>query len=152
MRTGEPSSSKRSGLCWRSETGWAPKDFALTGVGRQAREVNRWRVESPRRRRYGWNDARRRRYGARRRSVRRVRQELAESRRNVGSRRRRGTRKRFAELVLRNLAQQSALEVAGTVQVDVPAEPLPTGHVRVLLAGSHVELRALAGRSRHVVE
>jgi hypothetical protein len=58
----------------------------------------------------------------------------------------------LAELFLRHLAQQAALQVTCAVQVDVAAQPLPSGDVGVLIAGRHPELRALSWRRRLVVE
>ena len=65
---------------------------------------------------------------------RRVGQVLHEAGRNVGARGRRGTGQRLAELLLRHLTEQPTPEPAVAVQVDVPAEPFPLAHIRVLLA------------------
>ena len=82
---------------------------------------------------------------ARRDRLGRRRQELHQSRRDVRPWRRCGTRQRLTELFLGHLTQKSALEHAGPVHVDVPAQPLATAGVRVLLTRRHVELLALPG-------
>src|SRR3954470_11876448 len=78
--------------------------------------------------------------------------ELNQPRWNVGSWRRRSAWQRLAELFLRHLPQESALEHPGAGHVDVTAQPLATGDVRILVARGDVELLALTRcRRLHVL-